>query len=307
VLGAASSIGCGVLLGLDSSADHAPAREDGVIDAAAEVVAAEAAALRCRIDDPFERSEPLFDPSGAIRTAADELFPRLTPNELILYFFRADSTTRIFRAERHDTTQPFAAPEEIPLTGLIGQGAAPVADDTRIYLATGPRTGPLQLRFTHRQGGEFSRLPRTSFDPIAPNSASTPFVLGDVLFFTHVLGGETDVWSARIGADGRLSEAAVVAGINATGVEDSTPTLSSDGLAIYFYSERDAEKGAGGIWVAQRRRRDEGFAAPARVTVFSPGPWVRPGHLSDDACRLYCYGPSENGDVDIWMASRSPR
>src|SRR3989442_505355 len=89
---------------------------------------------------------------------------------------------------------------------------------------------------------------------------------------------------------------------------DNNPTLSPDGLSLYFASDRPGGLGGTDIWVARRASPDSPWEAPSNVgaPVSSTSADGAPV-LSIDGHLLFFHSdrPGGHGRVDIWMAHRS--
>ena len=95
--------------------------------------------------------------------------------------------------------------------------------------------------------------------------------------------------------------------VNSTDSETG-PSLSTDGLALYFRSSRSGGYGSRDIWVAMRQTVDD----PSWEAV-NLGPTVNTEHIesnpdiSADGLTLYFYSdrPGGYGDRDLWISTRS--
>jgi Tol biopolymer transport system component len=97
-------------------------------------------------------------------------------------------------------------------------------------------------------------------------------------------------------------------GINSIGF-DGGPSVSADGLTLFYISERDGGSGGGDIWVATRRTPSEPFGRVTNLgsTVNGPGDEGSPS-ISHDGLSLYFDSdPSRSGGIgsgDIWLTTR---
>jgi len=89
---------------------------------------------------------------------------------------------------------------------------------------------------------------------------------------------------------------------------DNNPTLSPDGLSLYFASDRAGGLGGTDLWVARRASPDSPWEAPSNVgapisSTSADGAPV----LSIDGHLLFFHTnrPGGHGGVDIWMAHRT--
>ena len=87
---------------------------------------------------------------------------------------------------------------------------------------------------------------------------------------------------------------------------DGSPTLSADGLTLYFESQRpDGRVGGTDLWMASRDRPDMPWNAPVNLgeTINSRGHDLSPA-LSPDGLRLF-FSSDRSGSYDIWMSTRA--
>jgi hypothetical protein len=139
----------------------------------------------------------------------------------------------------------------------------------------------------------------------------TPFVTADSseLWFssdrTGGLGGQ-DIWFAKRTGNG-FGPPTPVSQFNSLG-DDELPTLSADGLTIYFGSTRTAPgtKGSFDIWTSHRSTVNDGFPAPTLVDELNTSSAEAPAWLSADNCRLYGGLLNSSGAFRLFVATRQP-
>ncbi|UCC97142.1 MAG: PD40 domain-containing protein [Phycisphaerales bacterium] len=91
---------------------------------------------------------------------------------------------------------------------------------------------------------------------------------------------------------------------------DSQPSMSADGLSLFFYSERPGGYGDRDVWVAGRATTNEGW-----TTVENVGPPVNTSHrdsgpaISADGLTLFFDSdrPGGSGESDIWVTTRTTK
>jgi Tol biopolymer transport system component len=90
---------------------------------------------------------------------------------------------------------------------------------------------------------------------------------------------------------------------------DYSPALSSDGLKLFFSSNRPSEHGDWAIWVTERATKDDDWGPPINLgPVVNSGPEQENPYISLDGSTLY-FGstrPGNSGGVDLWQASIEP-
>ena len=95
--------------------------------------------------------------------------------------------------------------------------------------------------------------------------------------------------------------------INSPGF-DGGPSISSDGLSLYFTSDRSGGSGGGDLWAASRARPTDPFGAPQNLGpgVNSPANEFAPS-IAADGRSLYFDSdrPGSLGASDIWVATRA--
>lgn len=266
------------------------ALDDGVPDAAV-----------CVPGAPFGTPVPIAE----LNTSSADGTLRLSPDELSGYFWsRRSGTARIFHASRSALGQPFTATQ---VTGLT------TADhDLDPSLAT---DGSL-LVFRHNTPGDelwtARRVDAVTFaSPLVMsnlNLASVeqqPFVQGaaeTLVFSSDRNGGNFDLWlstrsGTMFGTPVRMLE------LNSGSSAEGDPVLSSDGLSIYFRSDRPGGPGQFDIYVATRPTTSTTFGVPVLVPNVNSATDDGPSWVSPDDCRLYL-SSDRGGNNDIFVATR---
>jgi len=92
--------------------------------------------------------------------------------------------------------------------------------------------------------------------------------------------------------------------VNTSGY-DITPCISSDGLELYFMSDRPGTSGGGYLWMTKRVTRNDNWGPPVNLPrFFSGGTYENSPAISSDGLDLYLRdGGHDNSD--LWMISRS--
>jgi len=168
--------------------------------------------------------------------------------------------------------------------------------------------GDRELRF-----GELS----TSLVWVAPRKDDAGQSLtgdGLTLFYSSTAqggSGDLDLWMVtRPALDSTNWSAPVNLGPTVNSSEiDENPSLSPDGLSLYFDSLRPGGQGGYDIWVATRPNRNSAFGTPVNL-----GPHVNSAYddgipiVSADNCTLVFTSinrPGGLGDYDVWMSTRA--
>lgn len=91
---------------------------------------------------------------------------------------------------------------------------------------------------------------------------------------------------------------------------DGGPSISNDGLTIYFASERPGGLGGADLWVTTRPTISEPFGPPQSLgpTVNSASDDACPGLSPDELSLFFCSWRSGGfGDYDLWVSRRATR
>jgi len=89
---------------------------------------------------------------------------------------------------------------------------------------------------------------------------------------------------------------------------DSCPSISADGLELYFESQRPGGSGDDDIWVTTRATTDDDWGIPVNLgpTVNSSA-WDSCPDISSDGLSLYfcSYRAGGSGSCDLWVVTRA--
>jgi hypothetical protein len=278
-------------------------------------------AAACNPNAPF--GAPVLLAGDNLNTTNEEGGPRLTADELTIYFSSrrlypdSGNASGLFVAHRSSRTAAFDAP--VPLLTLDppgGQGDfEPTTNtDLTLYFAS-DRAGGLGAKDIWVA----SRASVTNdFDPPtdlaapinSPSEDATPFLTADgsELWFSSGrpggLGGQ-DIYRATWA--GSSFAAPELATEISSPVDDYSPTLSADGLVIFFTSNRTdgAVLGSYDIWTASRARVTDPFSNAHPLPILNSPVWDFVGWLSRDGCRLYMSSTRPGvGREDLYIATR---
>jgi WD40-like Beta Propeller Repeat len=106
----------------------------------------------------------------------------------------------------------------------------------------------------------------------SPSRTDNPTLTGDLLeiyFTTDRVSGNGDVWFAtRVSPDAPFGAPAAVTVVNGVSFETSS-AISTDGLTLWFGSDRAGGAGANDIWVSQRASRASAWSTPVNVVALN--------------------------------------
>jgi hypothetical protein len=95
-------------------------------------------------------------------------------------------------------------------------------------------------------------------------------------------------------------------------VNDTTwaesPSISTDGLTLFFESWRDGGAGLNDIWMSQRVTKDDPWGEPACLAApaNSPGGQKQPDISADGRTLYFGHFDDEAGPWDLWQVSIDP-
>jgi Tol biopolymer transport system component len=262
----------------------------------------------CDLDAPFRAQTPIT----SVNTSADEGGPRLTPDELTMYFEseRTDGPggSDLYVATRASLTAPFGPATLVPaMSSARSEYTATVHPGGLSLVFASNRVDDFALFIARRsstQDAFGAPLEITPLDTgaIEAHPAFTP--AGDALYFTSTRQGGAggyDLYRATF-SNGTFGGAARQEELSSAS-DEITPVLSLDERHIIFSRKTNAKND---LWKARRASRDVPWEAPTPMTdVVSPTD-IFAGWLSPDGCRLYVYTRTPAGDLDIAVASREP-
>ncbi len=91
---------------------------------------------------------------------------------------------------------------------------------------------------------------------------------------------------------------------------DGFPSLSADGLELYFSSQRPGGSGGEDLWVAKRATIDDAWATPTNLgSLINSSAWDGSPCPSPDGLSLYfdSMRSSGNGASDLWVIKRATK
>ena len=299
------------LFGATSCGAVAPSG-DGGADSAADDGSASDVSPGCDPSKPFGTPmllDNINDPSS------DNTTPRLTPDELTIYFdsSRVNGTPQIYFATRATTSQPFGAPEVVAGISTPDTNATPTVtpDQLGIFWASSRAggVGGYDVWGATRTSSSASFANVTSLVAVnSPTDDGDPFLRADgqELWFTSIrLRGEGngDIFRAPASA-GSFANPVPVAELNGPTM-NRLPALSSDGLTAFWSTDRTDATVAGGldIWTAHRASLSAPFTGLAPVKEVNSIADEYMGSVSSDGCRIY-FSSARAGFQGIYMATR---
>lgn len=269
---------------------------------------------------------PTCDPSkefaapvvvASVSTAGQEGSPRLTDDELTMYFDaqrNGDPYFDLYVTKRAKITDPFGS--FAPVAGGVN---TPGNYEFAPNISSDGRSLFFERQDPFSQNDDFYVATRNDnvspFGLAAPISGvNTPLYdgkldvrgNGDELYFVKQ-GAQTslDIHVAKRVAGAYVTTQLAV--VNST-ADEYAPIISPNGLVLYFSSQRPFAAGRTdeNIWVATRAKTTDDFGLPTQVLNVNSTEADEPSWISNDRCRLYMISdrPGGPGMQDIYVATR---
>lgn len=280
-----------------------------------------------------------------VNTAVVDADPFVTKDGLSLYFTRASVPNATFPndlwvAHRATIDDAWGPPEPLPSTinrPASNESGSWVSNDGHWLYFNSNRAGGFgrnDLYVSWRsnkkmESGSGGWQPAVNLGS-GVNSAAieqAPTLFEDeatgviTLYFNSNRVGSDDIFASTMQPDGSFGPAEPVEELN-TEFSDRSPSVSHNGLEIYFGSDRPGSQpyplddccGPAGepsedIWVATRGSTLDPWSEPQPVTELNSPYYDDGACLSFDGESLYLHSPHRAGNVsdafDIWMATRT--
>jgi ankyrin repeat protein/beta-lactamase regulating signal transducer with metallopeptidase domain len=269
-----------------------------------------------------------------VNSSTDELNPSISADELELYFSSYRSAglgqADLWVAMRRAKGEPWGDPVNLGPTvnGPAGDDTPCIsADGLALYFSSDRPggSGGLDLWMTRRKTKSSAWGEPVNLGP-AVNSAAdehAPSISSDGLelyFSGHILyhgsarpggSGGADLWvTIRKTTDDPWGEPVNLGPTVNSPVGDAGPSISGDGLSLYFVSDRPGGFGMGDLWVTTRKSKSDPWGAPVNLgPAVSSGWWDLDPDISRGGSALYFSSRRSVGlgGFDIWQATLGPR
>jgi hypothetical protein len=273
---------------------------------------------RCDPNKPFGAPTPVAE----LNSAFDDSAPHLSWDELTVYFSRRPTSDtdpfKLYYAQRSSPSDTFGTPALLPNlnsaadAGLNDLQPMVAKNDLALYF-TSDRASTFDLfTATRTTGGSPSQSPFGNVAPLtnlnhSDRSESRPFLSADAteLWYTANAGsGQPFQIYRALGPT--FATGSAIPDLNTAGA-NSSPTLSADGLTMYFSSDRTGGTGGLDIWFAKRASTSAAFQAAVSLSTvnaaFNSSADDVPAWLSPDDC-VFWMATERSGNLDIYVAAR---
>ena len=282
-------------------------------------------------DDPPQYS----DWSAPVNLGSTINFPNaweyqvaISPDGLSLYF---DSDRPggygkrdIWVSQRASVDEPWGTPQNLgPNINTPSNDSAPFVslDGHRLYFHSNRPGGfggaDIYVSRRHNKRDDFGWQPAENIGSGVNTSAQEqqPCVFEDdvtgivtLYFNSNRPGGPggDDIYASELQSDETFGSAALVLELNTPG-EDSGPSISRDGLEMFFSSDRSVNFGHSDLWVATRPSTADPWSAPVNLGPVVNGIWTDGGPaISFDGTELYFISVDPTvTSFDIYVTTRS--
>jgi hypothetical protein len=144
---------------------------------------------------------------------------------------------------------------------------------------------------------------------------STALVVGALLASCAGCDGERIVLGGAPAASDAATPAVsfgapeLVTELAASGADDEKPTLTADGLELYFLSTRSGGPGSGDVWRSTRAATSAAWGTPELVAEVSTSSQEKSPAVSADGLTLWVASDRSGGKggLDIWISTRPDR
>ena len=255
--------------------------------------------------------EALPGSSPALNTAAVDGCSAMSRDGLTL-FFNSNRTGNfdLYVATRESRDEGFGAPQRLPapINTSANEACATFTQDHRLFFSSDREDAAYDIYAARWRAGEWT-------DPVnLGGNINRPGWLDETAtFYEDDLGREVMIFSSRLpnGAQGKVYQSVefgpatlVEGGVNSAG-SDNRPSVTHDGLTLFFDSTRSGGAGGPDIHVASRASTSEPFGPATNLrSLNSPGFDARPS-VSWDAKELLfssIRGTGEGGPDIMWTS-----
>jgi Tol biopolymer transport system component len=271
---------------------------------------------------PVADLDPAVNMGSVVNGATFDGGPSLTPDGLVLYFasdrIGGSGGADLWIASRAGADAHFSPPHNLgPNVNSGANESAPdiAADGLALFFDSDRPDGfgsyDLWIALRTRLDEPFGVPANLGAGVNTAASEGHPHLSPDglTLYFQRrgtAATGDVDIWMAtRAHVGDQFSQAVRLGGSVNSPHFDGEPSVSADGLTLYFTSDRPGGLGARDLWVAHRTSQNSAFGPGSHLgsTVNTAAQDVTPS-ISRDGSVLYFMSdrPGGMGGLDLWMA-----
>jgi Tol biopolymer transport system component len=265
-------------------------------DAATDAPAADAAdaapdtpAAACDPTKPFGAPVRIADFDAASANTS----PRLSPDELTMYFTTTTATTNsdLMMAARATNTAPFGSVVRLPQSTAGAENDPMASADGLTLWFHSIRNGSADLFFATRAStgvdfGAAALVPTVNQGNTIEANAYFRGSASELWFVSERMGSELlDIYVSR--RTGLTFDTPTRIAELSSASDEFLPQPSEDGLTVIFASNRPGGQGNDDLWIAHRASDTALWDSPAPLTELNSASTDQPGWLSADGCRIW--------------------
>jgi hypothetical protein len=282
-------------------------------------VDADAAVLPpCDLAQPFGAPTPISE----LNTGTEEATPRLTPDELTVYFQQialpdagvidGGGGYDLLVATRATRTATFGAPVPLSTINTPSDEYDPTVtgDNLTLFFSRNSMATSNDIWTATRSStvGNFANATELSINTVGYDQHPYTSADGLTLYFASDRSGTSqDLFKATRTAMSQFAvdQSGVFAAVNGVSTYEGFPTVSSDQKTLYFTSDRTGGGAKGGydIWIATRGSTADPFGSVTNLSAVNSAVDDFPSFISADGCRLYLTSGTA-GAYKVYVAKR---
>ncbi len=278
--------------GGDDPSINVPPRKDGV-DAGDVEDASVEATIDANVPDtgPCDPKKPFGAPTRLpeFDAGAHQATPRLSHDELTIYFTTSGQGSELAKAARGSPTAPFGAPSIMAESSPSNDNDPSVSFDHLMLFFHSNRGGNPDLYMAKRNKTIDPWGTPTAIAPLATDAGEAHAYFrqaaGELWFVRDEGATAYDIFVAK--QNGASFGPAQKVNELSSPVNDWQPQITEDGLTLVFASDRPGGKGKFDLWIARRTSTTLPFATPTPIDELNSIEDDYTGWLSDDGCRIW--------------------
>lgn len=257
--------------------------------------------------------ESLPGSSSAINTGAVDGCASHSPDGLTIVFNSSRGGNHdLYMATRSSTSEGFGKPTALPgpVNSSANEACATIANGHRLYFSSDRDDLAYDIYVTRRGPNGWS-VPQN----LGPDINRPGWLDETPVFYEDQAGNEVMLFSSRLpnGTSGKIYQsvnggpASLVPGGPHSSASDNRPSITRDGLTIFFDSTRSGGLGGPDLYYATRSSMSEDFGTAVHLRDLSSPQFDARPHISKDGTFLtFSSGRSgsESTAPDMWYTTR---
>jgi Tol biopolymer transport system component len=258
--------------------------------------------------------ETLPGSSAALNTPAIDGCASQSPDGLTLVFNSSRTGNHdLYMATRQNTSEGFGTPVPLPapVNTPANESCATIANGHRLYFSS-DRDDPAYDIYVTRLGPDGWSEPEN----LGPNVNTASWLDESAAFYEDEDGRQVMLFSSRQAGgagDGNIYQSieggpkSLVAGGANSSASDNRPSVTRDGLTIFFDSTRTGSLGGPDLYYATRSNTSEPFGPAIHLQSLSSPAFDARASISKDSSFLTFASTRPGGESpapDMWFATR---